>query len=119
MREIKKGIRVLDGEELETFTTEVSAGEDGKMVTVEAGTNGFHYGSFEQGCRTYFRISDYYRVYFNMADWRRLDMRVVTQGHDGVEGFEVILGGDDELMMIIEALEFIIKTLKDQVKGDL
>lgn len=40
----------------------------------------------------------------------------VKSKYGGNDGIEVVLGGDSELSTAIEALEFITKTLKKEVK---
>lgn len=68
------------------------------ILRVEAGTTGLKGGDTGHGGRTYFSITDEAST----------DMEVNVFNN----GFEVMLGGDTELETMIEALEFIIKTLK-------
>ena len=56
-----------------------------------------------------------------LSDWdyaNNTDIRVkiVKSKYGGNDGIEVVLGGDSELSTAIEALEFITKTLKKEVK---
>lgn len=95
MYEIKSSKR--DG--ITTWTREITSAN---ILEVEAGTNGYKGGDTGHGSRTYFRIEDLGST----------DMTVnVTK-----DGFEVQLGGDCELMTIIEALKFIVEVLEDQVE---
>lgn len=95
MYEIKSSER--DG--ITTWTREITSAN---ILEVEAGTNGLKGGDTGHGSRTYFRIEDLACT----------DMTAnVTKN-----GFEVRLGGDCELVTIIEALKFIVNTLEDQVE---
>lgn len=105
MNDIKKQFRMVDGIEVSTFTQEIVSAN---ILSVEAGTNGYHGGDSGHGSRTYFRIQDEGGT----------DMSVNTYVSEyGCGGFEVFLGGDCELETIIQALKFITKVLEDQTKG--
>ena len=71
------------------------------LFDVEAGTNGYQGGDAGYGGTTYFRIE-------NTGGCISVDINKEK------EGFEIAVGGDWELRCIIEALEFIIETLKKQ-----
>ena len=73
---------------------------DCNILRVEAGTTGHKGGDTGHGGRTYFSITDEAST----------DMEVNVFDN----GFEVMLGGDTELDTMIEALEFIVKTLKEK-----
>lgn len=105
MYEIKRHTREVSGVQIETFSREIWSNAS---VEVEAGTNGYKGGDFGHGSRTYFRIQN-----LTSAD---LQVNVINPGgaYSSDGGVEVILGGDDELCTIIEALEFILQALKDQ-----
>ena len=78
-------------------------------LEVEAGTTGFMGGDSGHGGRTYFRIDDLGGT----------DMSIVSyKGPYGTRGFEVTLGGDSELITILEALEFIAAVLREGKKAD-
>lgn len=47
---------------------------------------------------------------------RKIRVKIVKSKYGGNDGIEVVLGGDSELSTAIEALEFITKTLKKEVK---
>lgn len=108
MFEIKRNTRVLpDGKEITTYTREII---NANVLEVEAGTTGYKGGDWGHGGRTYFRIS-------NLGG---TDMEVRLADSDRSieeDGFEVILGGDTELMTIIDALKFIVKVLDEESRG--
>ena len=72
---------------------------DCNILRVEAGTTGLKGGDTGHGGRTYFSIEDKGSTDMNVSVFNN--------------GFQVELGGDTELETIIEALEFIVKTLKE------
>lgn len=97
---VEKNIRVVNGETVTTYTTDIVGAN---ILRVEAGTNGYKGGDTGYGSRTYFRITD----------MGSTDIRIKLDA-DG--SFEVSLGGDSELSTIIQALKFIRKVLKRQAK---
>lgn len=105
MREIIKGVRTLGGEKFTTYATSISGCNS---IRVEVGTNGLKGGDHGHGSRTYFRIEDEYGTAIYAAP--------VKAGEETV-GFEVRLGGDSELLTVIEALKFIVEALEDGVNG--
>ena len=104
MYEIKESAREIEGIDVTTYTRDVYGPN---ILRVEAGTNGYKGGNSSHGCRTYFRITDQGGT----------DIRVNALEDDCGEGFEVVLGGDDELETVIRALKFITKVLEDQANG--
>ena len=86
---------IVDGVNVDIVEKEIV---DANILKVKAGTTGPMGGDSGHGCRVFFSI-------FNEAS---TDMRV-SKFYDG---FEVRMGGDSELRTIIEALEFILDTLK-------
>jgi len=82
-----------------TWTREITSAN---ILEVEAGTNGIKGGDTGHGSRTYFRIED-----LSCTDMTAN----VTKN-----GFEVRIGGDCELVTIIEALKFIADILEGQIK---
>jgi len=105
MYAIEEKRRVLpDGTEITTYSRKVLEANE---LSVEAGTTGYKGDDSGHGGRTYFKIKD--------VAWT--DIEVQPIGEDGLEGFEVFLGGDSELSTIIDALKFIVEVLEDQ-KGE-
>ena len=105
MYAIEEKQRVLpDGIEITTYSREI---DNANILSVEAGTTGYEGGDSGHGGRTYFKIEDLGGT----------DIEVHPIGEDGLEGFEVFLGGDSELNTIIDALKFIVEVLEDQ-KGE-
>lgn len=104
MYEVSQHNKVIDGRGITTWRRSVISAN---VLTVEVGTNGLKGGDSRQGSRTYVRIQDSGGT----------DLRVRTEiDKYGSTGFEVILGGDSELRTFIEALEFILKALKDGIE---
>lgn len=107
MSEIKTNEKKLhDGTTITTHSQKISMAN---ILEVEAGTNGYHGGDTGHGSRTYFRIED-----LSSTDIRPR----CYETEYGNKGIEVTLGGDCELDTIIEALEFIVNTLKQRIAGD-
>jgi hypothetical protein len=75
------------------------------MLSVEAGTNGFRGGDSGHGSRTYLSFENGYST----------DMSVSINGVQfSADKIELMFGGDCELEMVILALEYAVKTLKNQ-----
>lgn len=107
MSEIKANEKKLhDGTTITTHSQKISMAN---ILEVEAGTNGYHGGDTGHGSRTYFRIED-----LSSTDIRPR----CYETEYGNKGIEVTLGGDCELDSIVEALEFIVDTLKKRTAGD-
>ena len=108
MYEIKKDVRTLpDGKEITTYSREII---DANLFEVEAGTTGYMGGDSGHGGRTYFRISDLGGTDIKV---RPID----SYKGAGTGGFEVFLGGDRELVTIMDALKFILKVLDEESRG--
>lgn len=101
MHEIKENRKMVHGQEVTTFEREIY---NCNVLSVEAGTNGYHGGDTGHGSRTYICI----------RDEAGTDIHARPLGKYGDEGVEIMLGGDAELETMIKALEFITKVLKDQ-----
>lgn len=104
MYAIKENKRIInDGTEITTFSRDIISTN---LIQIEAGTNGFHGGDTDMGGRTYFRIENKGAT----------DISVFTRNDrwGSTEELEVILGGDSELVTIIQALKFIVKVLEEQ-----
>ena len=71
---------------------------------VEVGTNGLKGGDAGHGSRTYIRIKNEGGMY----------MKVWSDGDD----FSIKLGGDWELLNIIEAFKFVVDVLEKQIAGE-
>ena len=75
------------------------------MLSVEVGTNGFRGGDSGHGSRTYLSFENGYNT----------DMCVSIDGVQySADKIELMFGGDSELEMVISALEYAVKTLKNQ-----
>lgn len=104
MYAVSKDSREIDGIEVTTWNRVI---ENGNVLGVEVGTNGYWGGDSDQGSRSYVRIE-------NLSG---TDLRARTLlDRDGSCGVEIILGGDSALDSFIEAVEFVLKTLKDGVE---
>lgn len=92
-------------DQLEISTTEI---ESYNILGVSAGTNTPAGGDSGAGGRTYVKLEDLAST----------DMRVRVNGNytDEVSELEIIFGGDSEAATLIEALEFTVKTLKQQIQ---
>lgn len=102
MYEVSSKTRKVNGVVVETWEREIV---DANILSVEAGTNGYHGGDTGHGCRTYIRISD--------EGGTDIDARVMTDKFGDTTGIEIALGGDAELSTMIEALKFITMVLED------
>ena len=105
--EIKTKYKKLpDGTTIKTFSKTITLAN---ILEVEAGTNGYQGGDAGHGGRTYFRIEDLGGTDMQSHNYLKAY---------GCKGFEVVFGGDSELNTIIDALEFIVKTLKQSIAED-
>ena len=102
MYEVASNTRRVKGVDIETWEREII---DANILTVEAGTNGYHGGDTGHGSRTYIRISD--------EGGTDLNARVIKDRYGDTTGIEIALGGDAELSTIIEAFKFITKVLEE------
>ena len=102
MYEIKEKTRLVDGKMVATWKREII---EANILEIEVGTNGFKGGDTGHGSRTYLRIKDLSST----------DIKVnVLKTNGCIDGVEIELGGDCELVTLIEALEFAVHVLKDQ-----
>ena len=108
-----KGVRVVDGIEIATFSKEIVSCN---ILTVEVGTTGYMGGDTGHGGRTYMRISD-----DASTDMR---CKVVANGETHefdnacqTNEIEIMFGGDCEMETFIQALEFAADTLRIQSLG--
>ncbi|MEA4822141.1 MAG: hypothetical protein VB122_07970 [Erysipelotrichales bacterium] len=103
MYEIKRSEREINGETVETWVAEMVSAN---MLEVEAGTTGYCGGDTGHGGRTYFRLKDLAST----------DMKanVVANQYGDAEEVTIEFGGDCELSIFIESLEFALKVLKEQ-----
>ncbi len=99
MHEIRKDYRLINDEEIETWTGEFCSAN---TVEVEVGTNGYKGGDTGHGSRTYFRFKDLACT----------DVSIKCTEDE----VEIELGGDTELETFIQSLEFALKVLKEQSK---
>lgn len=103
MYEIKSKTKNIYGVEFNTWQREII---DANMLEVEAGTTGYCGGDSGHGGRTYLQIK-------NLAS-TDINVNIIGSEYD-CEGFEIILGGDSELSTFIEALEFALQVLKEEI----
>ena len=103
MYEIHAEERQVIGRTVKTWEREII---DACMLKAAAGTTGYQGGDTGHGCRTYLRLSDIGGA----------DMRSRLFDAHGERGVEIALGGDAELHTLLEALEFVIHVLKDQIE---
>ena len=103
MYEIHAEERQVIGRTVKTWEREII---DACMLKAAAGTTGYQGGDTGHGCRTYLRLSDIGGA----------DMRCRLFDAHGERGVEIALGGDAELHTLLEALEFVIHVLKDQIE---
>lgn len=104
MYAIRENKRVLnDGTEITTFSRDIKGSN---LVQIEAGTSGFKGGDADMGGRTYFRIEN--KGATDISVFTRNDRWGIT------EELEVFLGGDSELVTIIQSLKFIVRVLEEQ-----
>lgn len=105
MYEVTSNTRKVNGVDIETWSREII---DANILSVETGTNGYQGGDSGHGSRTYIRIQD--------EGGTDIAARAITDKFGFTNGIEIALGGDAELSTIVEALEFAVKVLKDQIK---
>lgn len=93
----------IDDIELETRSKEIA---EANSLTVEVGTTGFCGGDSGHGGRTVISLHD------NAST----DLRCEVDGKmfEDVTNIKIIVGGDSELSTLIQALEFMVETLKAQ-----
>ena len=101
MYAIEENKRMIHGKRVTTFRRDII---NCNLLSVEAGTNGFHGGDTGHGSRTYICI----------RNDGNTDIHVSTIGACGDNGVEILLAGDTELETMICALKFITKILEDQ-----
>lgn len=102
MYEVTGGKRRVSGVDVETWKRRVA---DANILSVEAGTNGYHGGDAERGCRVYIRVSD--------EGGTDIGARVIRNGYGDTTGVEIALRGDSGLSTITEAFRFITKVLEE------
>ena len=103
MYSIEKSQKDLGSGNFSTYSREII---NCNILKVEAGTTGLMGGDTGHGGRTYFRIEDAAST----------DIHIAPVVRDKcVTGFEVSLGGDTELITIIEALKFITQVLEEGI----
>ena len=93
----------VDGCEFPVFKKEIISAN---ILEAVVGTNGYKGGDSGHGSRTFIRIKD-----LGSTDIR------ITKVEPYGDGVEIILGGDTELMTIIDALRFITDVLESKA-GD-
>ena len=103
MYEIHAEERRVNGRAVRVWQREI---KDACALKVTAGTTGYQGGDTGHGCRTYLRLSDIGGA----------DMRCRLLDSHGEHGVEIALGGDAELLTLLEALEFVVHVLKDQIE---
>jgi len=87
---------------LKMYETEISSCN---ILRVAAGTNGLKGGDSGHGSRTIIEIED--------MGGTNINFKITPKLGNGL--LEIRLGGDTELETIIQAFEFIVRTLKRQV----
>ena len=87
---------------LKMYETEISSCN---ILRVAAGTNGLKDGDSGHGSRTIIEIED--------RGGTNINFKITPNMGNGL--IEIRLGGDTELETIIQAFEFIVRTLKRQV----
>lgn len=90
--------RIVNGRPVDTKKIEITRCCVGEF---EVGTNGLYGGDSGHGSRTYIRYQDLGGT----------DINIVSTGN----GVAIELGGDDELNSLIEGMEFMLETLKEQI----
>ena len=110
-----------DGHEIPIQCAEITSAN---ILSVEAGTNGFHGGDSGHGSRTHFAIEDLastdMRISFHAdkcvgGKLETDETGLLVHGVDlHCSRIEIDLGGDCELETFIQALEFAAKTLRQQ-----
>lgn len=100
----KKFIKEIDGKSIVIIKQDI---QGICQLRVEVGTNGYQGGDTGHGSRTYIRLEDIGGT----------DMEIETgKNKYGSIYTEIKFGGDAELSNLLEALEFIQNTLKEQIK---
>lgn len=94
-----KKYRIVDGIRIPVYSKDFSSYYN--SVSVEAGTTGYMGGSTKFGGRTFFKI---------LGD----GMNMSIQKDEGGKGFTVKAGGDVELDLLINSLEYILNILKQR-----
>lgn len=94
---MKYNIRTIRNRKVMTIENKIVSAN---ILSIEAGTNGYHGGDSGHGSRTYIRI----------ANSGGTDMNVIAKLDEVI----IELGGDTELETIINALEWIASVLKIQ-----
>lgn len=92
MYAVREKTRTVSGAKLRTFSREV---DRRNVLEAEAGTDGS-------------------RTFIALRDWWRTDLRVRALGKDGNGGVELTMNGPDELLTVTEALEFILRVLREE-----
>ena len=105
MYDINKGTATVSGITFPVYKREVNGAN---ALEIVAGTNGYCGGDSGHGSRTYIKIRDLGGTDITV---KKLENKY------GDEGVELVLGGDSELLTMIEGLEFILNVLKTQSKG--
>lgn len=95
MYEIREGLKKINDVMVETFERDASCGD--AVLEAEAGTTGFCGGGREEGGRGYVRIS---------AENADFYANVTKNGAGKVNGIEIAVCGDNEIMALIKALHF-------------
>lgn len=107
MFEVKKDHRTVNRETVTTYRREIT---NANILEVEAGTTGLCGGDTGHGCRTYIRIEN--------LGGTDMNVEPITGSYNSVEGVVITLGGDAELLTITEALEFVVRVLKEEANID-
>ena len=92
MYAIDENVRRVNGSEMRTFSRRV---DRRNVIEAEAGTDGK-------------------KTYIALRDWWRTNIRVHPLGKGGREGLEIVMNGADELSSVTEALEFVVRVLKEE-----
>lgn len=90
----------VDGHEFPVYRKEITSAN---IIEAIAGTTGYQGGDSGHGCRAFIRI----------RDLASTDIRITKIEPYG-DGVEIILGGDTEVMTMIEALRFIADVLEKE-----
>lgn len=116
MENTRRNIRQIDRESIKTVITEMV---NCNILEVEAGTNGYHGGDSGHGGRALLRLSD--AASTDMRCYIAGEIEGYYQSYEvnfsHVDSVEIVVGGDAEIETLIESLEFVVKTLKEQLKN--
>lgn len=100
MYAIEEGMKLINGEVVDTFEREITEGKT--TIQVEAGTTGYRGGGRQSGSRCFFRVKclggDFH-------------FSTLSEG----EGIEIACCGDDSLSALMKALEFSCQAMNDQI----